>query len=58
MAQNLTADQTPLIADLSQPAPNAALKDIRVGVVTFPGTLDDRDAMRAVQIAGGTIASR
>ena len=54
MAQNLTADQTPLIADLSQPAPNAALKDVRVGVVTFPGTLDDRDAMRAVDIAGGT----
>lgn len=25
---------------------------IRVGVVTFPGTLDDRDAARAVRIAG------
>ena len=25
----------------------------RVGVVTFPGTLDDRDAARAVRIAGG-----
>jgi len=25
---------------------------IRVGVVTFPGSLDDRDAMRAVRIAG------
>ena len=24
----------------------------RIGVVTFPGTLDDRDAARAVQIAG------
>jgi phosphoribosylformylglycinamidine synthase I len=25
----------------------------RVGVVTFPGSLDDRDALRAVKIAGG-----
>jgi phosphoribosylformylglycinamidine synthase subunit PurQ / glutaminase len=25
----------------------------RVGVVTFPGSLDDRDAWRAVQLAGG-----
>ena len=27
---------------------------MRIGVVTFPGSLDDRDAMRAVRIAGGT----
>jgi phosphoribosylformylglycinamidine synthase len=26
---------------------------VRVGVVTFPGSLDDRDAARAVEIAGG-----
>jgi phosphoribosylformylglycinamidine synthase I len=26
---------------------------LRVGVVTFPGSLDDRDALRAVRIAGG-----
>ena len=26
---------------------------VRVGVVTFPGSLDDRDAVRAVRIAGG-----
>jgi phosphoribosylformylglycinamidine synthase I len=26
---------------------------MRVGVVTFPGTLDDQDAARAVRIAGG-----
>ncbi len=26
----------------------------RVGVITFPGTLDDRDAQRAVRLAGGT----
>ena len=25
----------------------------RVGVVTFPGSLDDRDAATAVRIAGG-----
>jgi len=27
---------------------------VKIGVVTFPGTLDDRDAQRAVRIAGGT----
>jgi phosphoribosylformylglycinamidine synthase len=26
---------------------------VRVGVVTFPGSLDDRDALRAVRLAGG-----
>lgn len=26
---------------------------MRVGVITFPGSLDDRDAQRAVEIAGG-----
>ncbi|GAB3271850.1 phosphoribosylformylglycinamidine synthase subunit PurQ [Arthrobacter pigmenti] len=26
----------------------------RIGVVTFPGTLDDRDAARAVRLSGGT----
>jgi phosphoribosylformylglycinamidine synthase len=25
---------------------------IRIGVVTFPGTLDDRDALRAIRLAG------
>ncbi|WP_062290800.1 phosphoribosylformylglycinamidine synthase subunit PurQ [Demequina phytophila] len=29
----------------------------RVGVVTFPGTLDDRDAARAVRLAGGEAVS-
>ena len=28
----------------------------RVGVVTFPGTLDDRDAARAVRLAGADVA--
>lgn len=27
---------------------------MRIGVITFPGTLDDRDAQRAVTIAGGS----
>ncbi|MFM7211918.1 MAG: phosphoribosylformylglycinamidine synthase subunit PurQ, partial [Actinomycetota bacterium] len=26
---------------------------MKVGVVTFPGSLDDRDAQRAVRLAGG-----
>jgi phosphoribosylformylglycinamidine synthase subunit PurQ / glutaminase len=26
---------------------------MRVGVVTFPGSLDDRDALRAIRLAGG-----
>ena len=29
----------------------------RVGVVTFPGSLDDRDALRAVELAGGEAVS-
>ncbi|MEX2458681.1 MAG: phosphoribosylformylglycinamidine synthase subunit PurQ, partial [Actinomycetota bacterium] len=29
----------------------------RVGVVTFPGSLDDRDAMRAVRALGGEAVS-
>jgi phosphoribosylformylglycinamidine synthase len=29
----------------------------RVGVVTFPGSLDDRDALRAVRLAGGSPVS-
>src|SRR5919112_3108222 len=32
----------------------ARLAGARIGVVTFPGTLDDRDAARAVRLAGGT----
>lgn len=31
----------------------SATNGLRVGVVTFPGSLDDRDAARAVRIAGG-----
>ncbi|PJI93781.1 phosphoribosylformylglycinamidine synthase subunit PurQ [Luteimicrobium subarcticum] len=35
----------------------SALGAARVGVVTFPGTLDDRDAARAVRLAGGEAVS-
>jgi phosphoribosylformylglycinamidine synthase subunit PurQ / glutaminase len=31
----------------------AAAVTARIGVVTFPGSLDDRDALRAVRVAGG-----
>jgi phosphoribosylformylglycinamidine synthase I len=30
---------------------------LRVGVITFPGSLDDKDAARAVQLAGGESVS-
>ncbi|MGF9660956.1 phosphoribosylformylglycinamidine synthase subunit PurQ [Arthrobacter crystallopoietes] len=48
--------ETPLIGDFS-PAPDRGLSGARVGVITFPGTLDDRDASRAVRLAGGTAVS-
>ncbi|WP_402462915.1 phosphoribosylformylglycinamidine synthase subunit PurQ [Isoptericola aurantiacus] len=32
---------------------SATLSSARIGVITFPGTLDDRDAARAVRLAGG-----
>lgn len=31
-----------------------AVKALRIGVVTFPGTLDDRDALRAVRLTGAS----
>ncbi|GAB3841578.1 phosphoribosylformylglycinamidine synthase subunit PurQ [Nesterenkonia populi] len=46
----------PLIGDFSaQPA--ESLDGARIGVVTFPGTLDDGDAARAVRLGGGTPVS-
>ncbi|BCT74699.1 phosphoribosylformylglycinamidine synthase subunit PurQ [Sinomonas cyclohexanicum] len=45
--------EIPLIADLGAPE-SAPLTGARIGVVTFPGTLDDRDAARAVRLAGAT----
>ena len=32
----------------------SAVTGARIGVVTFPGTLDDRDAARAVRLSGAT----
>ncbi len=32
---------------------NDRIDSARIGVVTFPGSLDDRDAARAIRIAGG-----
>ncbi|RJN32799.1 phosphoribosylformylglycinamidine synthase subunit PurQ [Nesterenkonia natronophila] len=51
----MSAD-TPLIGDHTMPE-TAPLTDARIGVVTFPGTLDDRDAARAVRLGGGTPVS-
>lgn len=52
MAESLAPTEVPLVGDFSTSAPNPAFADARVGVVTFPGTLDDRDAARAVRLAG------
>ena len=30
---------------------------MKIGVVTFPGSLDDRDAARAIELAGGQAVS-
>ncbi|GAA4846079.1 phosphoribosylformylglycinamidine synthase subunit PurQ [Luteimicrobium xylanilyticum] len=35
----------------------AGAQGLRVGVITFPGTLDDRDAARAVRLAGAEAVS-
>ncbi|MDO5635096.1 MAG: phosphoribosylformylglycinamidine synthase subunit PurQ [Micrococcus sp.] len=45
----------PLIGDYS--SPTAELSGARIGVVTFPGTLDDVDAARAVRLAGAEAVS-
>ena len=44
----------PTLDRASASAPASGAQGARVGVVTFPGTLDDRDAARAVRLAGGT----
>jgi len=38
--------------DVTGSAPQGSVAGARIGVVTFPGTLDDVDAARAVRIAG------
>ena len=45
----------PLIGDYS--TPSTPLSGARIGVVTFPGTLDDVDAARAVRLAGAEAVS-
>ena len=55
MAESLAAREVPLVGDFSVSAPNPDFADARIGVITFPGTLDDRDAARAVRLAGGTV---
>nr|WP_324615181.1 phosphoribosylformylglycinamidine synthase subunit PurQ [Nesterenkonia sedimenti] len=45
--------ETPLIGDFNV-SPSGPLDGARIGVITFPGTLDDRDAARAVRLGGGT----
>ncbi len=46
---------------VTEPTPAAvaapALVGARIGVITFPGTLDDRDASRAVRLAGAEAVS-
>jgi phosphoribosylformylglycinamidine synthase I len=49
--------ETPLIGGPQPVASNnedSPLAGVKVGVVTFPGSLDDRDAVRAVRLAGGS----
>ena len=48
--------ETPLIGQYTSDA-GEDLSGAVVGVVTLPGTLDDRDAARAVRLAGGTAVS-
>ncbi|NVM95442.1 phosphoribosylformylglycinamidine synthase subunit PurQ [Arthrobacter wenxiniae] len=46
--------ETPLIGSYPAGQGGAPLNGARIGVVTFPGTLDDRDAARAVRVSGAT----
>ena len=47
--------EIPLIGDYS--TPGTELNGATIGVVTFPGTLDDVDAARAVRLSGATPVS-
>ncbi len=46
--------ETPLIGGVATTPVDSRLAGARIGVVTFPGTLDDRDAIRAVRLSGAT----
>ena len=52
----MSTGYAPLIGTDGAPAGagEGAASGARIGVVTFPGTLDDRDAARAVRLAGAT----
>jgi phosphoribosylformylglycinamidine synthase len=43
----------PSVVSAAPAVASAAATGARIGVITFPGTLDDRDAARAVRLAGG-----
>jgi phosphoribosylformylglycinamidine synthase subunit PurQ / glutaminase len=47
------------VSHVAAPPPPASrsIAEARVGVVTFPGTLDDRDAIRAIRLADATPVS-
>lgn len=51
----MSATELPLIGDYS--TPGTELNGARIGVVTFPGTLDDRDAARAIRLTGAEAVS-
>ena len=46
--------ETPLIGGAVLAPVDSRLAGARIGVVTFPGTLDERDASRAVRLSGAT----
>lgn len=46
--------ELPLIGEAAGVPGTRTLLGAKIGVVTFPGTLDDRDAVRAVRLAGAT----
>ena len=51
------ATAAPLVGDTGDAGVIAGAENLTVGVVQFPGTLDDRDAMRAVTLSGAHAVS-
>ncbi|MFI9485200.1 phosphoribosylformylglycinamidine synthase subunit PurQ [Promicromonospora sp. NPDC052451] len=45
------------VVEPTSAAPVPGIGGARIGVITFPGTLDDRDAVRAVRLAGAEAVS-
>ncbi|GAA2097131.1 phosphoribosylformylglycinamidine synthase subunit PurQ [Brevibacterium salitolerans] len=56
-SRTAVATATPLVADLGAEAPLTGADTLRVGVVQFPGSLDERDAQRAVTLSGARAVS-